>query len=326
MAKYHVRVLQSDRAVRIGALLWTDRTAWSDLRDAAVAADRAGFDSVWLSDHLLAPLGSWRDSTLEAWTALAAVAASTERVSVGTLVSPVSLRNPGLIAKLAVTVDHISGGRAVLGLGAGWLEREHEAHGYGFDSRAGDRLDRLREAVTLIRQLLDAQTITHAGRHYTFTEAAHNPPPLQPHLPILIGGEGRHKTLRLVAEHADLWHARGGLDDLRALDAQLVEHCTAVGRQPSAITRLTSAWVSVRSDARDAREALETSMRFHGVASAAPITLTGDETTVAAGLQPYVEAGFRHIIFSLRAPWDHETIERLPRVRACLAAGVATSS
>src|SRR5205814_2138397 len=114
---------------RFGAAFWIQRTGWPELRDAALAAERAGFDEVWLDDHLLSDEGDWHDPKLEGWSALAAVAAVTSRVRVGLLVAANTFRNPGLTAKLATTLDHISDGRATLGLGAGWFAREHEAFG-----------------------------------------------------------------------------------------------------------------------------------------------------------------------------------------------------
>ena len=158
--------------MKIGALLWAQQTDWPALRDAAIAADRAGFDSLWISDHLLCPVGSWRNPVYEAWATLAALGALTERATVGTLVGAITFRNPGLVAKLAATLDHITGGRAVLGLGGAWLAREHKAHGIDFGASAGERLDRLHEAVPLIRRLLDGEKVTHSGRFYNLVEAA----------------------------------------------------------------------------------------------------------------------------------------------------------
>ena len=161
--------------IKIGALLWAQQTDWPALRDAAIAADRAGFDSLWVSDHLLCPIGSWRNPVYEAWATIAGLGALTERATIGTLVGAIPFRNPGLVAKLAATVDHITGGRAVLGLGGAWLAREHHMHGIDFGASAGERLDRLHEAVPLIRGLLDGETVTHSGRFYNLVEAEQFP-------------------------------------------------------------------------------------------------------------------------------------------------------
>ena len=306
--------------IKIGALLWAQQTDWPALRDAAIAADRAGFDSLWISDHLLCPVGSWRNPVYEAWATLAALGALTEQATVGTLVGAITFRNPGLVAKLAATVDHITGGRAVLGLGGAWLAREHKAHGIDFGASAGERLDRLHEAVPLIRRLLDGEKVTHSGRFYNLVEAEQAPRPLQSRLPILIGGQGRRKTLRTVAMYADMWHTQhGSLEKIQASDAALRAHCAAVGRDPAAIERLASKWVTVRDDPDEARHELEASLRLHGVEGYEPsILAAGTPAAVARALRPHVDAGFTHLLFSLRAPFDFETIERMPEVRRLL--------
>ncbi len=307
--------------MKIGALLWAQQTDWPALRDAAIAADRAGFDSLWISDHLLCPVGPWRNPVYEAWATIAGLGALTERATIGTLVGAITLRNPGMVAKLAATVDHITGGRAVLGLGGGWLAREHHMHGIDFGASAGERLDRLHEAVPLIRRLLNGETVTHSGRFYNLVEAEQFPRPLQTRLPILIGGQGRRKTLRTVAMYADMWHTQhGSLEQIQASDAVLRAHCAAVGRDPATIERLASKWVTIRDDADEARRELEASLRYHGLEGYEPAILAaGTPAAVAQALRAHVDAGFAHILFSLRAPFDHETIERMPEVRRLLA-------
>ena len=153
--------------MRFGAAFWVNRTDWPALRAASLAVERAGWDSLWVDDHLLADEGDPADPKLEGWTTLAALAVMTQRVRLGLLVGANTFRNPGLTAKLATTLDHLSDGRAVLGLGGGWFEREHEAFGIDFGTGFGERLDRLDEAVRLIRRLLDGETVTHDGRYYS---------------------------------------------------------------------------------------------------------------------------------------------------------------
>ena len=152
--------------MRFGAAFWIQRTDWPDLRDACLAVERAGWDSLWLDDHLLSDEADWADPKLEGWASLAAVSSITTRVRLGLLVSSTTFRNPGLIAKLATTLDHQSGGRAVLGLGGGWFEREHDAFGIDFGAGFGERLDRLDEATGVIRRLLDGERVTHEGPFY----------------------------------------------------------------------------------------------------------------------------------------------------------------
>jgi alkanesulfonate monooxygenase SsuD/methylene tetrahydromethanopterin reductase-like flavin-dependent oxidoreductase (luciferase family) len=307
--------------VKLGALLWTERTSWDELLGAAVAIDRAGFDSIWCSDHLLAATGDPRDPCFEAWTTLAAIAASTRRATVGLLVGAVGLRNPGLVAKQAATLDHVSGGRFVLGLGSGWLEREYVAFGYGWEPSAAARAERLAEAVAAVRRLLDGDEVDGVGAHYRFERARQAPRPLQRRLPILIGGEGRRRTLRVVAEHADMWNARGDVASLRDADEALRGHCAAVGRDPAAIERLTNRWVVVRDTRRDAELALTASLAGHGVDRYdAGICALGPVDEVVEQLVPTLEAGFRHLVWSFRRPFDEPSIAAAGAVRAGLDA------
>src|SRR3954467_8428280 len=189
------RLAGAPMTIRFGAQLWSQHTSWPEFRDAALAAEAAGFDSVWTWDHLLAIFGPWEQPIFEGWTTLAATAAVTSRIRLGLMVGANTFRNPGLTAKLATTLDHVSGGRAVLGIGGAWFEREHDA--FGFDTWGSgfpERRDRLDEAVMLLRRLLDGERVTHEGRFYTFHDALCEPRPVQAKLPILIGGSGPQKT------------------------------------------------------------------------------------------------------------------------------------
>src|SRR3954468_10975138 len=200
----------SGTAVRFGLQLWPQAATWAQVPDAAIAAERAGWDSIWTWDHLLAIMGPWEQPIFEGWTTLAALAARTTRVRVGLMVGANTFRNPGLTAKLATTLDHISEGRAVLGIGGAWFEREHDAFGFEtWGSGFPERLDRLDEAVMLLRRLLDGERVTHEGRFYTFHDALCEPRPVQAKLPILIGGSGPQKTLRTTARYADAWNSGG---------------------------------------------------------------------------------------------------------------------
>jgi alkanesulfonate monooxygenase SsuD/methylene tetrahydromethanopterin reductase-like flavin-dependent oxidoreductase (luciferase family) len=312
--------------VKLGALLWTQRTDWAGVRDAAIAADRAGFDSIWLSDHLLSSIGDSTGSMFEAWTALSAIGALTSHATVGLIVGSNTFRHPGLVAKMAVTLDHITDGRAVLGLGAGWLESEHRMHGLAFEDGPGARIDRLGAAVSIVRGLIDGEIVDHESRWYTLSGARHEPRPIQAHLPILIGGEGPTKTLPLVAEYADMWNARGSRDSLAASDLILGAHCAAIGRDPATIERLTNRWIAIRQDVAAAKQVMDGINRHQGVTEPDQgIIALGPPDVVAAAIRPVVDLGFRHLVVSLRAPWDHETIARLPEVRALLLDGIPAS-
>ena len=178
------------RMTRFGLQLWAQQTDWPGFRDSALAAEDAGWDSVWTWDHLMAIFGPWEQPIFEGWSVAGGPRPITSRVRLGLMVGANTFRNPGHTAKLATTLDHLSGGRAVLGIGGAWFEREHDAYGIDFFSGHGERLDRLDEAVMLMRRLLDGERFSHEGRFYTFHDALVAPRPVQSHLPILVGGSG----------------------------------------------------------------------------------------------------------------------------------------
>jgi len=306
--------------VRFGAQLWSQATDWPAFRDAALAAEASGWDSVWTWDHVLAIFGPWQQPILEGWTALAGLASITRRVRLGLMVGANTFRNPGLTAKLVTTLDQVSGGRAVLGIGGAWFVREHEAFGIDLGASVGKRLDWLDESVGLIRRLLDGETVTHEGRFYQFRDALCAPPPIQAHLPILIGGSGPRKTLRTVALRADGWNTSGDLDEVRGKLANLERHCADVGRDRSEIEMTVSFPIVLRDRAEEAEAAWASIIAHNGAPNAGAVPhLLGSPDEVAAAIRPYVELGFRTIIVRLPAPHDRETIERMSEVGALLA-------
>jgi alkanesulfonate monooxygenase SsuD/methylene tetrahydromethanopterin reductase-like flavin-dependent oxidoreductase (luciferase family) len=312
--------------MRFGAAFWIQRTDWPSLRDACLAVERAGWDSLWLDDHLLADEGDWHDPKFEGWTTLAAVAALTQRVRLGLLVSANTFRNPGLTAKLAATLDHISEGRAILGLGGGWFDREHEAFGIDFGSGFGERLDRLDEAVGLIRRLLDGETVTHAGPAYRFQDALCRPLPIQARLPILIGGSGPRKTLRTTAAYADLWNAFGEPEAIAAGDAVLREHCRDLGRDEREIARTVTQDAVIRDTADAALAVYDELAAIHGLDAKASgesgdrdLLMTGPPADIAERLRAFEAAGVDEVMWVFRHPFDLETIERIGEVRLALA-------
>ncbi len=309
-----------DGGPRFGAAFWLNRTGWPELRDAVAAAEAAGWDSAWLDDHLLCDEGDERDPKLEGWTALAALAASTSRIRLGHLVTAVTFRDLGLLAKMATTLDHVSGGRFVLGLGAGWHAREHAAFGIPFGDRVGERLDRLAEATELLRRLLDGEVVTHHGRFYDLDEAVCAPRPLQERLPILVGGTGRTKTLRIVARWADAWNAYATPAELAELAAVLADHGVAVGRDVATIERQVNLNVVVRPSAEAGRAAWAGIRARHAIQPGEDdLHAAGSPAEVAAAIRPWVDAGIDEVVVVLRSPWDRETIDRLPEVRAALS-------
>jgi alkanesulfonate monooxygenase SsuD/methylene tetrahydromethanopterin reductase-like flavin-dependent oxidoreductase (luciferase family) len=302
--------------IRFGAQLWSQQTDWPAWRDAAVAADDAGWDSVWTWDHLLAIFGPWEQPIFEGWSVLSAIGPLTKRVRLGLMVGANTFRNPGITAKLATTLDHVSGGRAVLGIGGAWFEREHEAFGIpDWGSGVGERLDRLDESVMLMRRLLDGERVSHSGRFYTLTDALCEPRPIQDHLPILVGGSGPRKTLRTTALRADAWNTSGTVDEVRAKVEILDGHCADVGRDRSEIELTVSFPMVIRDDADDAQEAYTASLARNGTDNMGDVpVLLGSPDYVAASLRPYVELGFRTVIVRLSSPYDRETIERMSEV------------
>ncbi len=228
-------------------------TTMQRLTDAAQAAEAAGYSSLWVMDHLLQlpPLGGPPAPILEGYVALGALAAVTTKVELGTLVTGVTYRNPAHLAKEIATLDTLSGGRAILGIGAAWYDVEHAAYGFGFPPLK-ERFERLHEAVTICRGMFDHETFSFDGTHYQVADARVVPRPVR-RIPIMIGGSGERKTLRMVAEMADLCNIGGTADVVSAKLAVLDAHCADVGRDPKTITRttLTSLFVSPTDAERD---------------------------------------------------------------------------
>lgn len=204
--------------------------------------EQLGFDSAWDCDHFNQP--SRPDGPYyEGWTLLAALAARTERIRVGVLVSSNTFRHPALIAQMAVTLDHVSNGRLELGFGAGWFVPEHERFGIEF-LPPGERVAQFREAVEIVDSLLRNETTTFAGRYYQLDGAYVRPAPLQKPRPPLTLGAHRTRMLRICAEYADSWNSFGTVDEIRERNQILDEHCAAIGRDPSEITRSFYGWAS----------------------------------------------------------------------------------
>ena len=310
--------------VSLGVHVGQQAMPMADLRSLWRRLDDAGVDWISVWDHLYEapPLGGTVDH-FEALSTLGALAADTGNARLGCLVFCVLYRNPGLLAKAATTLDHISGGRFELGLGAGWHEPEAQAYGYDFPP-VGRRMDQLEEAIPLIRSLLTQDRTTHEGEHFRTVDASCLPAPVQARLPIWIGGTGEKRTLRIAAQHADGWNAAYvGADRYRDLNAKADAWCESEGRDPTTLRRGVNLLFALTSDGTDVPTVLE----GQGWGAAAPFladgALGGSIEGAAERVLQYVEAGADEVNIALRAPWDEQMLdaylELLPSIRQATA-------
>lgn len=303
----------SDR-VRFGADCFSQFTTWDQYLDAMCRAERLGYDSLWTPDHVLPSSGPHDGPILEAYTSLAAVAARTSRATLGLLVSPISLRNPAMVTKMVTTIDHISGGRAVLGIGGGWVQEEYRQYGAEFGSSAGERLRWLGEALPVVRGMLEGSRPSASGPRFAMEEVISVPRPVQPRLPILVGGGGERVTLRLVAEHADMCNIVGPPDIVERKEQALLGHCAAVGRDPGEIQRSVAIGQPIIRDTRtEARRVLNEVLEMNGASFIADACTPGTVADVVDLCRAYVDLGYRHLIFQFLAPFDEETMTRLAK-------------
>jgi F420-dependent oxidoreductase-like protein len=296
--------------LRIGVLAWNQCTDWPALRDVGVLVDELGFDSLWTWDHLYPIVGDPHGPMFEGYMTLAAWAALTKRVRLGLMVGANTFRNPALVAKMITTLDHISDGRAYLGIGGAWFETEHTAFGIPFGKSPGERLRWFDEAVELMRGMLHDEETSARGRFYQAQAVRNNPPPLQDPLPILIGGSGERKTLNTVAKYADAWNTGGDLERVQHKESVLRRWCEEVGRDESEIERtLQGGSVVIRDTVEEAQEAGRAIAKQNGLPEFRGQAETPDMT--AERLLPQIELGFHHVYFDCPAPYDRETLERL---------------
>jgi alkanesulfonate monooxygenase SsuD/methylene tetrahydromethanopterin reductase-like flavin-dependent oxidoreductase (luciferase family) len=301
--------------VKLGVLLWSQAAEWPAFEAAARRVDELGYDSLWTWDHLYAIFGDPYQPIFEGWTALGALAKITPRVRLGLLVGANTFRNPGLVAKQATTLDHISDGRAILGIGGAWFELEHTAHGIEFGASPGERLTWLDEAVGAMRSALDGEPVTSPpDGHYAFDDLRQQPLPLQEHMPIMIGGSGERKTLRTVAKYADQWNAMGSVEKLRHKNEVLRRHCDEVGRDESEILRTAGCKPIIRDTEGEARRLWEAQMEHNRT----PMSDVLDDDTFWVGTPEQVaekmierrEIGFSTFLAEMAAPYDDETLAR----------------
>ena len=286
--------------VRFGIQTPQQNGSWAEMVALWREIDTLGFDSAWVFDHFLPIFSDPTGPCLEGWTSLSALAMVTQNVRLGVMVTGNTYRHPSVLAKMATTLDIISQGRLILGLGAGWFELEHQTFGIPFP-RMRERLQRLDEALTVIIRLWTEQRVTFAGRHYQLTDALLNPRPVQqPHPPILVGATGERVALAIVARHANIWNGFGSPEVFARKIAVLSEHCRKAGRDPEAIEKSALLQMTLTDDPEKARRALKDN----------PGMLAGNLAEIRQQIERYIAVGVTHIILSLSAPYDYAALRR----------------
>ena len=258
--------------------------AWQDFLDVWRATDECeAFAQAWNFDHFYPLIGDTHGPCLESWTMLAGLAQATSRIRIGSMVNGMHYRHPAVTANMAATVDHISGGRLDLGMGAGWNLEESNAYGIELGS-VRERLDRFEEGVEVIVRLLSQEVTDFDGAYYDVTDARCEPKPVQDRIPLLIGGSGKKRTLKIVARWADKWDGGfGSVEDWQSKNEALLGHCEAIGRNPDEIVRTAHvAWE----------------------AGADPSKLADQAAEMAA-------VGVDQVIFSMRGPYSASEVEPL---------------
>lgn len=249
-------------SMQFGGTLPQIKRSWQEARAVAEELDALGFHSAWVCDHVYG-VPAPNLPIFEAWTELAAVAAVTSRIELGTLVTPPFFRNPAILAKQIATLDHISGGRAIVGLGAGWFEAEFRGTGSPFPA-LGERMKALEETAILLRRLLSEERVTFQGRHFSVSEAWCEPKPLR-RTPILIGGAGEKVLLRIAAQHADIWNNLAVFQaQLPAKIEALRRRCDDVKRDIAEIRISQQCVVVIEEDEARAKESLEKAKKIYG--------------------------------------------------------------
>jgi F420-dependent oxidoreductase-like protein len=300
----------STHPFRLGVLVWNQYTDWPSFREVGARADRLGYDQLWTWDHLYPIQGSPVGPILEGYALLAGWAGVTERATLGLMVGANTFRNPALVVKQITALDHVSGGRAVLGIGGAWFETEHTAFGIDFGTSVGDRLNRLDEAVDLMHGMLRDGEATARGTFYHAQHVRNDPPPIQAHLPIAIGGGGEQKTLRTVARYADMWNVANVDPETAAHKVEVLRgHCEAIGRDPAEIELSVSLGpLLIRDDDAEAERVIE-GIHARNTEMTRPV-LHGSPAMMADRIRAFQASGFTNVIYHLAAPFDEETLDR----------------
>jgi F420-dependent oxidoreductase-like protein len=304
--------------IRFGVQTAPQQISWAELRETWQEVETLGFDTLWVNDHLLPSVGPSGAPNLEGWTMLGAIAALTAYVRIGVMVTSNTFRHPAVLAKMATTVDHISGGRLILGIGSGYFAQEHQVYGIPLHTPSR-RARQLEEALQVIRKLWTEEAASFAGTYYRLANAPFAPKPLQkPHPPIMIGGTGEKLILPLVAKYADLWNAGGlGIEALARKIAILEENCGRIGRDVSDIEKTYLTPLYLRSNPAEVERLLTEipQVQTLNIEQMRAIILAGDVAAVQRQVQAYVDVGITHVIIALRRPgfYDREGLRLFAR-------------
>jgi F420-dependent oxidoreductase-like protein len=293
------------------------------LAEIAQAAEESGFSSITVMDHLhqIPGVGPRTNFMLEGNTILAGLAARTSRINLGLLVGGVTYRNPALMAKITTTLDVISGGRAFLGIGAAWFQEEHDAYGIAFPPLR-ERFERLEDALRIARAMFTQPESSVAGTHHSTANVLNVPQPLRGDIPILVGGSGERKTLRLVAQYADGCNVFGDPERVRHLMGVLEGHCDAVGRDPAQITKTRNGIVFAAPTHEEAQRKIETAIgRGLPAERARSVGLVGDPDGLGEQAQAFLDAGLDGLTFSISDVHDLDTVALVGRTLAPLLTG-----
>jgi F420-dependent oxidoreductase-like protein len=292
-----------------GLQLHPQYTTWNEMRESARLAEQAGWDVLMTWDHFVPLMGDVTGPNLEGWQILAAFGAITSKPKIGMLVTGNTYRHPAVLANMASTLDNITNGRAVLGIGAAWNEHEHRMYGIDFDTPA-IRLAKLREATRIVRGLLDKGKVTAHGKYYDLTDATLGTRPIQKRVPILVGGGGEQVTLKITARYADWWHGFGTPDVIKHKLEVLKQHCADVGRDFNEISPTGGGGILVRDDLNTVDKRMrEVAARNKVEAPNRPAVL-GKPEDIAKRLLEYHKVGVKGFLFGMSTPYDRETIER----------------
>jgi F420-dependent oxidoreductase-like protein len=311
--------------IRFGVHSGPQHTSFEDYRDLWLRCEELGYDWVSDFDHFYPIYSDPTGPQFEGMTLLSAMAAHTQRVRCAVLVLGVTYRHPAVLANMAATIDHVSGGRLELGMGAAWFELEHEQYGIPFP-RIGVRMDMLDEACRIMRSLWTQETTTFEGKHFQLKEARLEPKPVQEHLPLVIGGAGERRTLRIVAEHGDIWNTfYGDVDEYRHKLDVLAQHCGDVGRDPADVRKSLTFRAILDEDEQAARDRAR---ELHGdplPERLQKMMFVGTPEQCVERLGAYADLGVGDFLLGSMTPVDWQTIELVaesvaPALKAAVAA------